>query len=128
MEKSIKIFKILSGAPIILPKGNKDKAQIISLCNLIIDGVDELGDIEHSNDWDLSVSIHLNNGDIKNSFPGYPSILWGHLSSDEQMEGLLYIEEGGEALNIMIMEDGIDGAEKEILIPLKDISAIHYNS
>lgn len=80
--------------------------ELIEGFNSLIESLYKIGNVEHTNDWDLYATIKLNSGQEIHSATGYPE---------------LAIQ--GDKLVIQI-EDEDDGKDPNTYIPLQDIATI----
>ena len=65
----------------------------IATMKIMIDFMMDMGDREHTNDWDPGINLHLKDGTTIESLAGYPYITIGDLNDLEQDDCLLYAQE-----------------------------------
>ena len=129
---------------------NKSSILIESLENVIINGdvdkltllatalfaISELGDYEHSSDWDPYITIHLKNGESIDSYSGHFEIEFGDFN--DSSDQLACYRNKNEITNIIVpidvdtsypshyklINDYSDVYVIEISIPIDDIVSI----
>ena len=131
MEKSTELFRTLKKNPIPIWEGGDNiyiATQSLALSEMLITAILELGDTEHSNDWDLGISFNLKNGKIIQSLKGYPNIIFGWLNEEEQKDALNFSDESDEGyeISIGITTDNGKFEGKEIYLNINEIDSIQY--
>lgn len=118
-QLSPKMLENLGKNPIII---NGD-AQKLAMLAQLIHAIIEIGEIEHSGDWDPYLSITLTDGKSFETPSGYPEILFGDFNDEEQFTTLMHFEEI-TTVGFYLGYLGEDEEPRITYFPLSDIASI----